>query len=201
MNSLIIITGCPGTGKSHWAKLVCCRFPRLNAFSFDEMKEVYWDRFGYDNNEEKTAINDRCLEDFYLRLEARLRAGEDILIEYPFSMRHAPVLDAIIQRTGCRAVTLYLHGDMPTIYARANARDEAGGRHPGHLLSCYHKGVTPPPLKADAQSRLTLEQFIQSCTRKNYDIRLGLNLPVDVTDFSRIDYENVYAQIAAHTGL
>lgn len=198
MKNLIIITGCPGTGKSFWAKLVCQRFPQIAVLSYDALKEAFWDQYGFRNNEEKTALNEASLQEFYQRLDRRMAMGEDILIEYPFNKRHAPNLQRLIDAHGYRALTLYLYGDMRTIYSRGQKRDGDGGRHPGHLLSCYHKGETPSPQAADAQTKLTLEQFIDSCQRKNYDIRLGYNLPVDVTDFHAIDYEMVLNQIAEY---
>ena len=201
MNSLIIITGCPGTGKSFWAKLICDHFPALKVYSFDALKEQYWDTYGFDNNAEKTTLNDACLLEFYRRLDAHMAAGEDILIEYPFNKRHAPEIKRLIDAHGYRAITLYLYGDMSVIYARGQNRDGDGGRHPGHLLSCYHKGITPPPAKADAGTKLTLEQFIESCTRKDYDIRLGYDLRVDVTDFAAIDYEDILQRIAENSNI
>lgn len=195
MKNLLIITGCPGTGKSYWGKLIQDRYTTFQLLSFDELKEAYWDRYGFNNNEEKYKLNDECLQEFYRLLDRKMALNLDIIIEYPFCRKHIADLQRLIQEHSYNAITLYLYGDYPTIYQRAQQRDTVTSRHMGHLLSCYHKGISKAPVTADAGTKLSLQEFIDSCLSKDYDIRLGQNLPIDITYFDRIDYEDIYRKL------
>lgn len=201
MKNLVIITGAPGTGKTYWTRLLTKEFPALCAFSYDDVKERFFDLYGFDNLEQKRENTARSLLAYYRELGVKMDMGEDLIIEYPFNMRHAPTIRALVDRYGYRAVTVYLFGQMDVIYARASARDKSATRHPGHLLSRYHKGVTMPPAGADAGVFMTRGEFADSCAKKNYDIRIGYNLPVDVTDFEKVDREDVFRQIEQNTSL
>lgn len=198
MSSLIIITGCPGTGKSHLAGMLRNRFPGLTSLSYDSFKEANWDKYGFDSAAEKAALNRRSLAEFYDAVAACLRAGDDVLIEYPFNQSHVPALRRILAETGARAFTLYLHGDMEVLYRRSVDRDDRDHRHPGHLYSAYHKGVAPG---AEESCRLTYDEFIADCGRKDYDIRLGECVSMDVTDLSAIDYDAAFEALEARAGL
>lgn len=198
MSKLIIITGCPGTGKSYFARLLAERFPQLVVLSYDHFKEVNWDRCGFDNAEEKAALNRRSLQEFYAAVAEELRLGRSVLIEYPFNQSHAPALQRIIDETGAQAFTLYLHGDMETMYRRSIARDGCDGRHPGHLFNVYHRGRASGPAE---NCQPSLEDFLAGCRKKNYDIRLGENIPVDVTSFAHIPYEEIVRTLQIRTGL
>lgn len=201
MNNLIIVTGCPGTGKSHWARLLAGKFPGLQVLSYDEWKERDWDQYGFDNPEQKRQSLERSLCAFYRTLDERMAQGLDLLIEYPFNMRHAPILAGMIQAHGYRAVTLHLFGRMDVLYQRATARDLEGVRHPGHLLSRYHKGDRPDRTCAHPDEYASLEEFVAAAERKNYDISLGVSIPLDVTRFEDIDERAVISRIREATTL
>ena len=62
--TLIIVTGGPGTGKSYAAARIQHRFQDLVPLSYDSIKEKEWDRFGFDNAEQKARLNRFCLEEF-----------------------------------------------------------------------------------------------------------------------------------------
>ena len=47
-------------------------------------------------------------------------------------------------------------------------------------------------------SQPTFEEFTASISHKEYNINLGLDIPVDVTDFSTISYEDIYQKILAY---
>jgi hypothetical protein len=65
--------------------------------------------------------------------------NKTILIEYPFYRRHRSKLQKLIEEYGYRAVTLFLHAGLRTVYERGSRRDHDGSRHPGQLLDCHHK--------------------------------------------------------------
>lgn len=198
MSKLIIITGCPGTGKSYFASMLTERFPKLVVLAYDHFKEANWDRYGFDSAEEKMLLNEHSLQEFYLAVTEQLRLGSDVLIEYPFNRSHVPALQRIMDTTGAQTFTLYLYGDMKTMYRRTIDRDNCDGRHPGHLFNVYHKGHMSSPAK---NCQPTLEAFIEDCGRKDYDIRLGKTIPIDVTSFEHIPYEEIINTLQVQMGL
>lgn len=193
--TLIIVTGGPGTGKSYAAKQLKEEIEDLDILSYDSVKEKEWDRFGFDNAAQKKRLNQFCLEEFYLTLQKMMWEGRTILIEYPFNHRHKDALAALIDQYQYQAITVYLYGDWPVIYKRGLNRDKQDNRHPGHLTNTYHieQAVSPEDIIPDAV--LTYEQFRSDIDRKIYDIRLGATIPVDVTDFRKVNFQELFAKI------
>ncbi len=199
--TLIIFTGGPGTGKSGtaWRFLKYLDNDKIVRLSFDEIKEKNWDRFGFDNAEQKDRLNWWCLEEFYLTIQKRMWEGKTILIEYPFYQRHKPKLEELINASGYDAVTIYLYADMEVVYKRSTKRDENERRHPGHLLNSYHKETFKiEMLHSVSRIAPSFEEFVAAITHKEYNINLGLDIPVDVTDFSTINYEDIYQKIVEY---
>lgn len=199
--TLLIFTGGPGTGKSGTARrfLDYLGNDEIVKISYDEIKEKNWDIFGFDNEKQKDRLNWWCLEEFYLTIQKRMWENKTILIEYPFYQRHKPKLEELIQESGYDAVTVYLYTDPETVYRRGAKRDEEGDRHPGHLLTSYHKETyRPEMLHSISRVAPTFEEFTASISHKEYNINLGLDIPVDVTDFSTVSYEDIYQKILAY---
>ncbi len=199
--TLIIFTGGPGTGKSGtaWRFLKYLDNDKIVRLSFDEIKEKNWDRFGFDNVEQKDRLNWWCLEEFYLTIQKRMWEGKTILIEYPFYQRHKPKLEELINASGYDAVTIYLYADMEVVYKRSTKRDENERRHPGHLLNSYHKETFKiEMLHSVSRIAPSFEEFVAAISHKEYNINLGLDIPVDVTDFSTINYEDIYQKIVEY---
>lgn len=196
--TLFIFTGGPGTGKSGTAErfLKYLDNDEIVKISFDQIKEKNWDIFGFDNAEQKDRLNWWCLEEFYLTIQKRMWENKTILIEYPFYQRHKPKLEKLIQETGYCAVTIYLYSDMQTVFQRGANRDQLDNRHPGHLLNQYHiETYTPELLNLVSRIAPTFEEFTVAISHKVYNIELGLEIPIDVTDFSNISYEDIYQKI------
>ncbi len=194
--TLVIVTGGPGTGKSYAARQIKAQFEELEILSYDAIKESEWDRFGFDNAEQKARLNRFCLEEFYLTLQHMMWEEKSILIEYPFNFSHREQLLKLIEENNYKTFTVYLYGDWRTIYDRGITRDKTETRHPGHLTNRYHKETGGGSEDIVTDAMLTYEQFRADIDRKNYDIQLGTTIPVDVTDFSKVDMDGVLAQIA-----
>lgn len=174
-NTVIIVTGGPGTGKSYAAGRILDAIEDLTVLSYDKIKELEWDRFGFDNKEQKDRLNWFSLEEFYLSLQKLMWENKTVLIEYPFYQRHREQLASLIGQYRYRAITILLQGDWRVIYERGlnRDRDQTHTRHPGHLTNTYHieRALSPEDVIPDAV--LTYEQFRADIDRKNYDIQLG----------------------------
>ncbi len=75
-------------------------------------------------------------------------------------------------------------------------RDLEDDRHPGHLLTVYHKGdVLSEGLRRD--NLLEYSEFVERCKTRGYDrFSLGYLYEMDVTDFADIDYEGLFSRIS-----
>ncbi|MGN0363761.1 MAG: AAA family ATPase [Bilifractor sp.] len=192
---LIIVTGGPGTGKSVTSQkiLESVESEKIVKISYDSIKEKEWDRFGFDNLKEKDELNAWSLEEFYLILKKEMWLGKNILIEYPFYQRHKEKLRELVSNYAYRAISIYLYTDLKTMYIRGVERDQNDNRHPGHLLLRYHIEDYLPEMitMQNYRSQLTFEEFKETISKKNYDIDLGIRIPIDVTNFNDIPYKKI----------
>ena len=198
--TIFLISGGPGTGKSTIARAVLKNLRKggLVSVSYDEYKEKEWDRYGFDNPDQKKEVNEFALEEFYLEIRKLMREGRSILAEYPFYQYHREKLLKLVEESGYQAVTLYLHTDLKTAYERGIQRDGNGDRHPGHLMDCYHKeNYTPEDLESEDRQKLSYEEFLERNQVRNYDINIGYHVVVDVTDFSAVSIDSIMEEIAS----
>ena len=93
---LVVINGCPGSGKSYLSGLIKEKFPFFDIFPYDKVKEEFFDAYGFDNITERSALEERSLEEYYLRLEKRMEKGEELIIEYPFCRKHEKPFSCLI---------------------------------------------------------------------------------------------------------
>ena len=194
--TLLIITGGPGTGKTGLTKRLLTYLGGVSVISYDAIKEKNWDLFGFDDIAQKNRLDAWGLEELYLTIQKQMWGNKTILIEYPFYQKHKPKLQELIEEYGYTAVTIFLHTDLHTVYERVCERDRDGSRHPGHLLNCYHKETfSPDLLKGIHHAFVSFEDFCSGIEKKNYDIHLGLRIPVDVGDFSAVDFEDIVSRI------
>ena len=129
-----------------------------------------------------------------------MRNGESILLEYPFYQYHRPRLFELAKEYGYNVITVYLYGDSRVVYERSIHRDQGGKRHPAHLTDCYHKEDVRQDAPAAIDAVPDYEAFLKWLKERNYDIRLGYTITVNVTDFTKIDYGKIMDEITAHTG-
>ena len=190
---ILIVTGPPGCGKTHFAARVKKYFPSLTVLAYDTIKERYFDEYGFNNMEEKQRVNDMSIAAFYALLKDTMQMKKNILIEYPFNKMHEQKLGDIVSSHGYKAVTIRLTGDYRTLYERAVHRDVHEPRNQGHLLRAYHKGAPVKP--EDVIPEPDFESFVAACERKNYRIEIGDAFTVDVTDYDAVDYDSLFAEI------
>ena len=81
---LILISGFPGTGKTYLSNILINKIKNLNYISPDDLKEEIYDKYGFNNNDEK--------EKLILNPDARLKDGL-ILAEGQGQNQKAPMED------------------------------------------------------------------------------------------------------------
>ena len=133
--TLILLAGYPATGKSDLAERIISRHVASNFenVSIDAVKEEYWDTYGFDNADEKAAVNACALEEYFRRMDATMASGAQIMSDYPFSDKQKSTLAELAEKNGYRVLTIRLVGDPAVIIARSRRRDLGQGRHLGHL--------------------------------------------------------------------
>lgn len=195
---LILLAGYPATGKSYLTNMILKRHPDSFAvITPDDVKEQVWDEVGFNNAEEKAAVEIEVWRRYYAGLEQYCAKGTWIISDYPFSDKQKSHLAKIAESYDYRVLTVRLVGDPKVIYKRSYARDLSQSRHLGHLVTCYHNGdVLEDRTKADGL--VTLEVFLDRCANKGYDrFQLGELIEVDATDVSTVDYPALLDQIDA----
>lgn len=198
--TMILLAGYPATGKSYFCNKILEKYPQFSVISQDELKEGLWDKYGFDNLEEKTALEVQSWEIFYRNMEQKMEAGEFLISDYPFSGKQKGRIQDIAERNGYQIITIRLKGDIDVLYERSRKRDLSSSRHLGHLVSRYHKGdVLDERGKADML--VSYEVFRQRCLERGYDkFALGYLIEVDVTDYGRIDYPGIMRRIGQIMG-
>lgn len=198
--TMILLAGYPATGKSYFCNKILETYPRFSVISQDTLKEGVWDKYGFDNAEEKTALEVQSWEIFYRSMEQRMAAGEFLISDYPFSEKQKGRIQDIAERNGYQIITIRLKGDIDILYERSQKRDLSSSRHLGHLVSHYHKGdVLDDRGKADML--VTYEIFRKRCLERGYGkFALGYLIEVDVTNYGMIDYPGIIEQIGRIIG-
>lgn len=192
--NLVIINGCPGSGKSYMARKVKEDFPFFSIFPYDSVKEEYFDSLGFDNIKERSEVEAKSLEEYYARLKKKMERGEDLIIEYPFCKKHEKTFNSFVEEYGYKACTITLYGDLSVLLSRWEERDKKEeNRHPGHYLVRYHKGEEIK--EEDYKKKPSLEEFTVLCKEKDYFLVVGETIRVDVTDFSKVNYKKVISLV------
>ncbi|MEK4298770.1 AAA family ATPase [Oceanobacillus sp. FSL W8-0428] len=196
MSQLILIGGYPGTGKTYLSKKIQQRFPIFQMLSLDEMKEENWDLFGFNNLEEKEVLNKKSVDDYYTKMEEHFQQRDYVLSDYPFSKKQKNRLEYLVQHYNYQVMTIRLTADLNVLFDRQKKRDLEDDRHPGHLLTVYHKGdVLSEGLRRD--NLLEYSEFVERCKTRGYDcFSLGYLYEMDVTDFADIDYAGLFSRIS-----
>lgn len=195
--TMILLAGYPATGKSYLCRKILDKHPEFCVVSQDEMKERLWDQYGFDNLEEKVALETQSWGQYYDTLEQEMAKGTYVISDYPFSDKQKGRLEALSVRYGYQCITIRLTGDIDTLYQRSRQRDLDPSRHLGHLVSRYHKGDTMTD-RSLADCLVTHEIFRDRCLNRGYDtFCLGHLIAVDATDFNQIKYDEITAQITA----
>lgn len=193
---LILLAGPPATGKSYLSRLICQAFPETYTVSPDELKENLADNIGYNSLEEKIELEKVVWDYYYQALELYMKIGKQfILTEYPFSYKQKPILEKLSTKYKYDIITIRLVCDFETLWNRRIQRDLSEDRHLSYILSHYHYGDTCRDRSA-ADQLITKEEFAEIIRARDYNhFEMGKLYEVDVTDYSKVDYEPIIEEL------
>ena len=193
--TLILLAGYPGTGKTYMCNKILEQEKDFQVISQDDMKEQLWDEFGFDNMEEKTALENKSWTLYYEQIEDAMNQGKRLVSDYPFSEKQRGKPKRLCEEYGYQPVTIRLVGDLEVLFGRSKQRDLDTSRHLGHVVSRYHKGdVLLDRTKGDCF--VDYDIFMDRCRNRGYgEFCLGKLIEVDVTDYSKIDYDKILGQL------
>ena len=193
--TLILLAGYPGTGKSYLAELLMKQFTGFEILSPDEIKEEFWDAYGFRNEQEKEELIQKSWVEYYHRMEWKFTRGISLLSDYPFSHKQHDQLQEVCDKHHVQIITIRMIADLDVLFERQKKRDLDASRHLGHILKKYHNGIC---LKCheEADNLLDYDEFIQRCTCRGYGtFALGTTLQLDVTDFATAPYGELMIRI------
>lgn len=193
--TLILLAGYPGTGKSYLAELLMKQFTGFEILSPDEIKEEFWDAYGFRNEQEKEELIQKSWVEYYHRMEWKFTRGISLLSDYPFSHKQYDQLQEVCDKHHVQIITIRMIADLDVLFERQKKRDLDASRHLGHIVKKYHKGIC---LKCheEADNLLDYDEFIQRCTCRGYGtFALGTTLQLDVTDFATAPYGELMIRI------
>lgn len=193
--TLILLAGYPGTGKSYLAELLMKQFTGFEILSPDEIKEEFWDAYGFRNEQEKEELIQKSWVEYYHRMEWKFTRGISLLSDYPFSHKQHDQLQEVCDKHHVQIITIRMIADLDVLFERQKKRDLDASRHLGHILKEYHKGIQLTSHE-EADNLLDYDEFIQRCTCRGYGtFALGTTLQLDVTDFSTAPYDELMIRI------
>jgi predicted kinase len=128
MTDLMIILGCPASGKTTLARRLAAELA-VPILSKDDIKEALFDVLGVGDRESSRRLSNACFA-AQLRIAAtQLEAGISCLLEGNWRPEHAGDLRAVLARSGAPAAQIWCRASVVETLRRFTARV----RHPGHL--------------------------------------------------------------------
>ena len=172
---------------------------KLPVISKDTIKEYLFDFVGFQSREEKVNLGIASMEIMYYVAGQLMRAGQAFILENNFESSSEQDIQNLIEKYRYSVLTITLTGDYKVIYQRFLERENSLDRHRGHVVNdCYpeKKGKNP---KEQKEASISYEDYVHGIKQRGFDVfkAAGSQIRVDTTDFSQIDMDGLFSQIAA----
>lgn len=194
----ILIAGMPASGKSTMAKAIAEKW-KLPVISKDSIKELLFDNIGFRSRAEKVSLGIASMEIMYYVAAQLMKAGQPFIMENNFENSSERGIKTLLKKYQYPALTITLTGDSKEIYRRFRERDISPDRHRGHVVNdCFPEKKEHSSEEIKAAS-ISYEAFVNSVEQRGFnDFFVGnRQIKVDTTDFSKIDMEELFSQIAS----
>lgn len=194
----ILMAGMPASGKSTMAEAIAekCKLPLI---SKDLMKEILYDHVGFQSRAQKVNLGVASMEIMYYVAEQLMKAGQPFLLENNFEYSSEQELKTLLEKYDYSVLTITLTGDYKVIYQRFLARDLSPDRHRGHVVNDCFPEKQEHSLEEIKAASISYEDYVHSLEQRGFEDFFvgGKQIKVDTTDFTKIDMEELFAQITA----
>ena len=129
--TLVVITGPPGSGKSSLARALGARL-QVPVYAKDSIKEALFDCLGEGDREWSRRLSEAAYGVLFRLAGESLDAGGSAIVEGNFRPQHAAAVAVLANRPDLRAVQLVLFAPPRVLVERIRARAADPGRHKGH---------------------------------------------------------------------
>ena len=194
----ILVAGMPASGKSTMAKALAEKW-KLPVVSKDSIKELLYDNIGFQSRAEKVNLGIASMEIMYYVAGQLMKAGQPFILENNFEHSSEPGIKTLLEKYQYSALTITLTGDIKVLYQRFREREISPDRHRGHVVNdCFPEKKERSPEEIKAAS-ISYEDYAHSVEKRGFDAFFAgsRQIKVDTTDFSKIDMEELFSQIAA----
>ena len=194
----ILVTGIPAAGKSTMAEALSERL-KLPVISKDAVKELLFDNVGFQSREEKVNLGIAGMEIMYYVAGQLMKAGQSFILENNFEYSSEQGIKNLIEKYQYSVLTITLTGDYKVIYKRFLERESSPDRHRGHVVNDCYPEKKENNLKIQNAKPISYEDYVYGIEQRGFDTFSveGRQIKVDTTDFSKIDMEELFSQIAA----
>ena len=193
----ILIAGMPAAGKSTMAEAISRKL-KLPVISKDAIKEFLFDHVGFQSREGKVNLGIASMEIMYYVADQLMKAGQSFILENNFESSSEHEIRSLMEKYQYSVLTIILTGDHRTIYQRFLERESSPDRHRGHVVNDCYPEKEEGGSKERKVTSITYENFVYGIEHRGFDTFSvgGRQIKVDTTDFSRIDMEGLFSQIA-----
>ncbi|MDE7283883.1 MAG: AAA family ATPase [Lachnospiraceae bacterium] len=194
----ILVTGIPAAGKSTMAEVISERL-KLPVISKDTIKELLFDNVGFQSRAEKVNLGIASMEIMYYAAGQLMKAGQSFILENNFEYSSEYGIKKLIEKYQYSALTITLTGDYKVIYQRFLERENSPDRHRGHVVNDCYPEKKENNLKTLKAKTISYENFVHGIEQRGFDVFCvdGGQIKVDTTEFSKINMEELFSQIAA----
>ena len=179
-NTLILVSGLPGTGKTTLAKKISEEF-KIPLLSNDAIKETMWDTLGHDFDFEFTnKIGQTSFEVLFHCVNALASKGVSLVVEAHFNPEmNNPKLNDLKKKYGVNLLQIYCDCETETLRKRFKDRMETNpSYHAGHKHTVKAYGE---------------ERVLNSLGTKNKRLDIdGETYDLDTTNLETIDDKKVF---------
>ena len=128
-----------------------------------------------------------------------MKTGQPFILENNFEYSSEDGIKNLMEKYRYPALTITLTGDYKVIYQRFLERQSSPDRHRGHVVNDCYPEKKENHLKTPEVKTISYESFVRGIERRGFDAFCvdGRQIKVDTTDFSKINMEEIFSQIAA----